>query len=186
VRSQSLPTEATVGLIDIVSRYTQTFLLLQRYDEGLLTHPKGMEGGLLASIEEVRSSIVQLKAALSSQGEAGALFGIERGDALESIIANLGQSVFGKPAYNTVQSKAAHLLYFVIKDHPMMDGNKRIAAFLFLDFLHSNHALIKNGEPIIDDMGLAALALLVAESNPSQKDVMIRLIENILANQSEV
>lgn len=172
------------GLIEIISRYTQTFLLLQRYDEGLLTEPTGTEGGTLPEIYEVRAILKALKKDLSQSGEIGELFAQERGDALESIFGNLKQSVFGNPAYPTIESKAAHLLYFVIKNHPLSDGNKRSAACLFVDFLHRNGALIRKGQPIINDVGLTALALLIAESNPNQKETMIRLVMNMLAPHS--
>jgi prophage maintenance system killer protein len=168
------------GLIEIVSRYAQTFLLLQRYDEGLLTDPSGTVGGVMPSLADVRQSIGSLKADLLSRGEASDLFGLERGDALAALLGNLDQSVFGEPAYPTLECKAAHLLYFVIKNHPLADGNKRTGAFLFVDFLNRNNALMRDGQPVINDIGLAALALLVAESAPTQKETMIRLIENML------
>jgi prophage maintenance system killer protein len=177
----SLGSDVGIGLIDVISRYTQTFLLLQRYDEGLLTEPAGTAGGKLPKMAEVRKILAILKADLRQRAEAGDLFAQERGDALEAIFGNLDQTVMGNPAYPTIESKAAHLLYFVIKNHPLSDGNKRSAACLFIDFLHRNEALMKNGQPIINDVGLAALALLIAESAPSQKDVMIRLIMNMLA-----
>jgi prophage maintenance system killer protein len=181
-QSRDLIAETGRGLIEIVSRYTQTFLLLQRYDEGLLTDPNGTAGGVMASLDEVRHSIANLKADLMSRGEASDLFGIERGDALAAIFGNLDQSVFGEPAYPTIESKAAHLLYFVIKNHPLADGNKRSGAFLFVDFLNRNNALVRDGQLVINDIGLAALALLVAESAPVQKETMIRLIENMLVD----
>ena len=116
------------------------------------------------------------------RGEATDLFARERGDGLAALLGNLDQTVFGEPAYPSVEAKAAHLLYFVIKNHPFADGNKRSGAFLFVDFLHRNRRLLNaQGEPVINDMGLAALALLVAESDPAQKDVLIRLIVNMLA-----
>jgi prophage maintenance system killer protein len=168
-------------LIDIISRYTQTFLLLQRYDEGLLTEPEGTPGGRVPTIEETRKAIAQLKRELLSKKEAGELFGQERGEGLVSILNNLDQTVFGNPAYLTVQDKAAHLLYFIIKDHPLSDGNKRTAALLFVTFLYRNQALLnKDDQPVINDMGLTALALLIAESAPRQKDTMINLIKNML------
>ena len=93
--------------------------------------------------------------------------------------------MLGEPAYPSVEAKAAHLLYFAIKNHPFADGNKRSAAFLFVDFLNRNGRLLGNdGQPVINDMGLAALALLVAESDPVQKETMIRLIMNMLALES--
>lgn len=179
-QSPDLIAETGRGLIEIVSRYTQTFLLLQRYDEGLLTKPSGTVGGVMPSLGEVRQSIASLKADLMSRGEASDLFGLERDDALAALLGNLDQSVFGKPAYPTIECKAAHLLYFVIKNHPLSDGNKRTGAFLFVDFLNRNNALMRDGQPVINDIGLAALALLVAESAPMQKDTMISLIENML------
>lgn len=179
--SEVLTSDQGRGLVDVVTRYTQTFLLLQRYDEGLLTDPKGQEGGTLPTIDEARAAIARLKMDLVARGDASALFGQERGDALESILGNLEQSVFGEPAYPSIESKAAHLLYFVIKNHPLSDGNKRSAALLFVDFLNRNGRLMRNGEPAINDVGLAALALLVAESDPKDKDVMVRLVMNMLA-----
>jgi prophage maintenance system killer protein len=179
-QSPDLIAETGRGLVEIVSRYTQTFLLLQRYDEGLLTDPNGTSGGVMLTLAEVRQSIASLKADLMSRGEASNLFGLERGDGLAALLGNLDQSVFGEPAYPTIECKAAHLLYFVIKNHPLADGNKRTGAFLFVDFLSRNHALMRGGQPIINDIGLAALALLVAESAPTQKETMIRLIENML------
>ncbi len=93
---------------------------------------------------------------------------------------NLNQSVFGEAAYPTIECKAAHLLYFIIKNHSLSDGNKRTGALLFVDFLNRNNALMQNGQLIINDIGLAALALLIAESEPKQKETMIRLIQNML------
>lgn len=180
VQRDELTSEMGRGLADIISRYTQTFLLLQRYDEGFLTEPQGTAGGNLPSIEEARSAITQLKKELINRGEASQLFGQEREDGLASILSNLDQTVFGEPAYATLENKAAHLLYFVIKNHPLSDGNKRIGAFLFINFLHRNHALLRDGQPIFNDIGLAALALLIAESIPNQKETMINLINNML------
>ncbi len=170
------------GLVDIVSRYAQTFLLLQRYDEGLLTEPPQQSGGRLPTVQEARQSLAQLKRDLLQKGEATDLFAKERGDGLAALLGNLDQSVFGEPAYPSVESKAAHLLYFVIKNHPFADGNKRSGAFLFVDFLHRNGRLFDaTGVPVINDIGLAALALLVAESDPAHKDTLIRLVMNMLA-----
>ena len=174
------------GLVDVIARYTQTFLWLQRYDEGLLAEPQGSPGGVLPTLEEARAAIARLKADLMARGEASDLFGRERGDAFAALLGNLEQTVFGEPAYPTVETKAAHLLYFVIKNHPFADGNKRTGAFLFVDFLARNGRLFRAGEPVINDVGLAALALLVAESDAKNKDVMIRLIENMLALPGEL
>ena len=178
---ETLTTDQGRGLVDVIARYTQTFLLLQRYDEGLLADPKGSPGGILPRAADARAAIARLKADLMARGDATELFGREREDGMAALLGNLDQSVFGEPAYPTIESKAAHLLYFVIKNHPFSDGNKRIGSFLFVDFLNRNGRLFRDGDAVINDVGLAALALLVAESAPKDKDVMIRLVMNMLA-----
>ncbi len=181
-QSPELSGKAGRGLVDIVSRYTQTFLWLQRYDEGLLDEPEGEKGGKLPSEAEAMSALAELKSQLMARGEATDLFARVREAGLAGIFGNLDQSVFGEPAYPSIESKAAHLLYFVVKNHPFSDGNKRSGAFLFVDFLYRNGRLLDaSGNPIINDTGLAALTLLVAESDPKQKEVLIRLIMNMLS-----
>ncbi len=183
---EALTTDQGRGLVDVVTRYAQTFLLLQRYDEGLLAEPQVVAGGRLPTLDEARTALAGLKTDLVSRDEATALFAQERGDAFAALHGNLDQTVFGEPAYPSVEAKAAHLLYFVIKNHPFTDGNKRSAAFLFVDFLNRNARLLDDaGNPVINDIGLAALALLVAESDPVQKETMIRLIMNMLAGAAD-
>ncbi|MDD0823782.1 virulence protein RhuM/Fic/DOC family protein [Mannheimia sp. AT1] len=183
--SSELTLESGRGLVDIVSRYTHTFLWLQQYDEGLLTEPKTQTGGVLADLPTVRTALAELKQQLMARGEASELFGREREDGLAAIWGNLDQTVFGEPAYPSVEAKAAHLLYFVVKNHPFSDGNKRSGAFLFVDFLHRNGRLLnQEQQPIINDTGLAALTLLVAESDPKQKETLIRLIMHMLKNNN--
>jgi prophage maintenance system killer protein len=185
LQSPELTAQASQGLAEIIVRYTQTFLWLQRYDEGLLTDPKGHSGGSLPSLDEALAGIAQLKADLMAKGQASDLFGRVREDGLAAILGNLEQSVFGEPAYPTLESRAAHLLYFVVKNHPFADGNKRIGAFLFAGFLHRNGRLFQaDGTPVLNDIGLAALSLLVAESKPADKAVLIRLIMNMLAGET--
>ncbi len=180
-KSPELTLDGGRGLVDIVSRYTQTFLWLQQYDEGLLSDPKGELGGTLPSLDEARQALAGLKADLMAKGEATELFAKERGDGLSAILGNLEQTVFGEPAYPSIEEKAAHLLYFVIKNHPFADGNKRSGAFLFVDFLHRNGRLfIAENTPIINDTGLTALALLIAESNPDNKETLIKLVVHML------
>ena len=185
-QSPELSADAGRGLVDIVARYAQTFLLLQRYDEGLLTEPQAQAGGKLPSFAEARIALDNLKVELVSRGEATELFARDRGDGLASLLGNLDQTVFGESAYPSVEAKAAHLLYFVVKNHPFLDGNKRSAAYLFVDFMHRNDRLFNvAGETVINDVGLAALTLLVAESDAANKETMIRLIMNMLARASE-
>jgi hypothetical protein len=178
---EALSSDQGRGLADVIARYTQTFLLLQRYDEGLLVEPRGTRGGILPTVAQARHAVGQLKASLIGRGEATELFGLERAEGLAALLGNLDQTVFGEPAYPTIESTGAHLLYFVIKNHPFADGNKRIGSFLFVEFLYRNGRLVRRGEPVINDVGLAALALLVAESAPKDKEVMIRLVMNMLA-----
>ena len=186
-QSPELLTDAGRGLVEIVSRYAQTFLLLQRYDEGLLTAPPTQTGGVLQTVAEARAALAGLKTELISRKEATPLFAQERENGLASLLGNLDQTVFGEPAYPSIEAKAAHLLYFVIKNHPFADGNKRSGAFLFVDFLNRNHRLLnEQGEPVINDIGLAALTLLVAQSDPANKETMIRLIMNMLAHEMAV
>jgi prophage maintenance system killer protein len=129
-------------------------------------------------------SLQTLKTSLIERGEATHLFAQERGDAFAALLGNLDQTIFGDPVYPTVELKAAHLLYFVIKNHPFSDGNKRSGAFLFIDFLNKNNRLLdKKGNPIINDIGMAALALLVAESAPGSKETMIKLIMNMISER---
>ncbi len=180
-QSSELNLDSSRGLVDVISRYTKTFLLLQRYDEGLLDEPKSKKGGKLPNLKDARAALGNLKKDLISRKEATQLFAIEHQEGLASIFGNLEQSVFGEPAYPSIESKAAHLLYFVIKNHPFTDGNKRSAAFLFVDFLNRNQCLIgKNNQPIIDEIGLAALTLLIAESDSKNKEIMIKLVMNML------
>ena len=180
-QSPELRTDEGRGLVEIIGRYTQTFLWLQRYDEGLLDDPEGHPGGVLPDPLTAMQALGELKQQLMARGEATDLFANPRSDGLQGIFGNLDQSVFGEPAYPTIESKAAHLLYFVVKNHPFSDGNKRSGAFLFVDFLHRNGRLMNaEGEAVINDTGLAAITLLVAESDPKQKETLIRLIMNML------
>lgn len=120
-QSPELKIDEGRGLIEIISRYTQTFLWLQRYDEGLLDEPDVEEGGILPTPNEAMALLNELKAQLMAKGEATALFANPRGDGLASVLGNLQQTVFGEPAYPSIESKAAHLLYFMVKNHPFTD-----------------------------------------------------------------
>lgn len=186
--SSKIDAESGRGFVEIINRYTQTFLWLQCYDEGLLCEePAGQAGGQLPTAHEAIQAIKTLKQTLISRGEATEFFAQLRDDGLTSILGNLEQTVLGEPAYPTIESKAAHLLYFIIKDHPFTDGNKRSGALLFVDFLQRNNRLLDSkGEAIINNTGLAALTLLVAESDSKQKDILIRLIMNMLVPNHEI
>ncbi len=116
-----------------------------------------------------------------AEGEASDLFGRERENAFNGILNSVVQTFGGEYLYPSIEEQAAHLLYFVIKNHPFADGNKRVGAFLFIWFLHLNkHLLRKGGEAKINDNALVALALLIAQSDPATKDLMIKLVINLI------
>lgn len=181
--SHELVNDQGRAVLDVVTRYARSWRLLLEYDENRLpespAHPTRPVAGL--SPEEARRAIVVLKDALAEKGEATALFGQERDGALDGILGSIEQTFGGEPLYPSVESRAAHLLYFVIKDHPFADGNKRIGSLLFLRYLDRNGILVRpDGTPHFSDNTLVAVALLVAESDPAQKELLIRLILNLI------
>jgi len=168
-------------ILELLSTYAKTLTLLESYDSGKIVEPKGLKTNFILKYTEAQNVLADLKKELVKKGEASVLFGNERDYALESILGNIYQTFSGQDLYPTLESKAAHLLYFVIKDHPLTDGNKRSGAFLFIYFLDRCNALFKkNGERKINDNALTALALLIAESDPNEKDVIIKMIMNLI------
>ncbi len=166
------------AVLDVINHYAKSWSLLLKYDEDRLELPKSRHPTKQPlDYDRAGKAILALKNDLLARGEATELFGQERGDSLRGILGNLDQTFGGQDLYASLEDKAAHLLYFVIKDHPFSDGNKRIGSFLFLVFLQENNLLEQSN---INDNGLVALALLIAESDPKQKDLMIRLIINLL------
>jgi prophage maintenance system killer protein len=135
-------------------------------------------------VDDARAAINRLRDDLVRRGEPPTLFGQERGDGLAGILGSIEQTFGGEPLYPSAQARAAHLLYFIIKDHPFADGNKRIGALLFLEYLR-RHELLQHpsGAPRLADNAMVALALLIAESAPAQKDLMIRLALNLLGDK---
>ena len=179
----ALVTDEGRAVLEVVQQYTRAWRLLLEYDEGRLsekpTNPRKPSADL--SPADARAAISRLRESLAARGEATNLFGQERNDQLDGIVGAIEQTFGGEPLYPTVQGRAAHLLYFVIKDHPFADGNKRIGTLLFLEYLRRNRLLTRpDGSPRFADNAMVALALLVAESEPVQKDLMIRLILNLL------
>jgi DNA ligase (NAD+) len=173
-----LVNETGIELLSLIKSYTKTWDILVRYDQDRLELPKSkdLEKFNQLKYESAKEAIDNLREELSSIGEATQLFGLERDNGLRGIIGNLYQTFAGEDLYPTLVEKAAHLIYFVIKDHPFSDGNKRIGSLLFLFFLKINEIKLANITP----EALSALALLIAESDPKQKKLVIKLIVNIL------
>jgi prophage maintenance system killer protein len=166
----------------VISDYARSWSLLQGYDEQSLTDVGVRQDSMQPlALDDVLAAITALKQTLIAKGEATELFGTLRGDGLASALATIEQGFGDELFYPNVASRAAHLLYFVIKNHPLADGNKRSGSFLFLWYLRLNqHLLARPVEQLINDNTLVALALLVAESLPEQKELMIRLIEHFI------
>lgn len=168
--------------MNLLSNYAKTLTILEQYDKGELKELKGEKTKFVLTYKNCLQIINELRKELVVKKEAGDLFGSERDGSFEGIIRGLYQTFGGKELYPFIEDKAAHLLYFVIKDHPFSDGNKRAAAFLFVYFLDKIGYLFKqSGERKINDNALVALALLVAESKPKEKETMIKIIKNLLA-----
>lgn len=164
-----------IQLLHIVRSYAKTWDVLLRYDEDRLTSSSDSDACLTSlSYQDSVAAIETLKKELILQNSM--LFGQERGDGLKAILGSLDQTFNGVSLYSSVEEKAAHLLYFVIKDHPFSDGNKRIGCLLFLIYLQKSGKNISS----INDNALIALALLIAESQPSQKNITIELINSLL------
>ena len=175
--NQGLVNDIGIGALQIIKEYTKTWDILRRFDEDRLTNDKiqNTDGDIIGYTEAI-AAILLLKEELFSSEELSHFFGQERNNSLKSILGNIEQTFGGKMLYATLQERAANLLYLIIKDHPFNDGNKRIGCLLFLMYLKKSGLNLKT----IGNNALIALALLIAESNPSQKDLMIQLIMHLL------
>lgn len=180
--TKQLSGEESEGLLRVITEYANSWLLLQKYDEDKIAIPAKIgQAKFRIDYNFSKKAINELGNELLNKKEAGDLFGQERGVSFRGILGNIYQTFGGKELYKSLEEKAAHLLYFLIKDHPFSDGNKRIGSFLFIVFLAKNNYLFKkNGERKINDNALVALALLIAESQPKQKDVLVKLITNLI------
>ncbi|EHK91270.1 virulence protein RhuM/Fic/DOC family protein [Aggregatibacter actinomycetemcomitans] len=180
--NQSLLSDEGKAVLSVVQDYARSWSLLQAYDEQSLTANQHKQNNMVPLVlDDVLQAISQLKRALVEKGEATALFGQQRNSGLASAIATIEQGFGDTLFYPNVASRAANLLYFIIKNHPLTDGNKRTGSFLFLWYLRLNqHLLARPVEQLINDNALVALALLVAESLPEQKELMIKLIEHFI------
>ncbi|ERS83021.1 cytochrome C [Marinobacter sp. C1S70] len=180
--NQGLVSNEGEAVARVISDYARSWSLLQGYDEQQLAEVGIKQPDMQPlELDEALKAIGELKQTLMAKGEATELFGQLRGNGLASALATIEQGFGDELFYPNVATRAAHLLYFVIKNHPLADGNKRCGSFLFLWYLRRNAALLARPvEQLINDNTLVALALLVAESLPDQKTLMIRLIEHFL------
>jgi prophage maintenance system killer protein len=166
------------GIIGIISEYTRALNILDNYDHQRLASPAGTKRcKFILTYEKAKKIIEQMRQKFNDSP----LVGREKDQSFKSSLAAIYQTFAGKDLYPAVEEKAANLLYFVTKNHSFVDGNKRIAAALFVLFLQNNGILLRNdGSKRIDDNALVALTLMVASSKPSEKDIMIKVILNLL------
>lgn len=159
-----------------VNEYTEALCLLDQYDHQTLCKPDGNRPIYRITYEKCVQMVEKMRHSFHTD-----VFGVEKeAGKVSGIIAAVYQSVFGEDAYPSVEEKAANLLYFMIKDHPYSDGCKRIAASLFLEFLDKNGVLFQDGIKRLSDGTLVAITIMIAESKPEEKDIMVKLVMNLL------
>ncbi len=180
VAASDLSADEAGGILEVITKYSPSFKALQEFDEGHISFTKGKKRTIKLLNESDCADIIT---SLKKNVKGDDLFGKPRGDAFKSSLGAISQTYDDKDVYPSIAEKAANLLYLVIKDHPFYDGNKRIGALLFVIFLTINdYHLTENGETKISDRALTALALLIAESNPSEKGLLTALICKLLEN----
>ena len=166
-------------VLNVVEAYSNALTLLDDYDHGTISKPDGIASVYQLTYEECREMIDSMK-----YGNYSDVFGVEKElGKLNGIIAAVYQNVFKTELYPSIEEKAANLLYFLIKDHPFVDGCKRIGACIFLEFLNKNKHLIIDGKQIISDSALVAITLMIAESRPEEKETMVKLVMNFLKSE---
>ncbi len=183
IKKRELNQNETDSLLSVIHDYANSWKFLKEYDEGELKLRKSKDKEKRHfEYDFIRNAVDKLKDDLILKNEASDLFGNERDETFKGILETVYQTFGGKELYGSLDEKAAHLLYFIIKDHPFSDGNKRIGSFIFIYFLKLNGILSRiNGENKINDNTLVALALLIAESDPKDKELMVALTTNLLA-----
>ena len=162
-------------VLSVIEKYSNALDLLDSYDHQNITRPKGSEATYVLQYEECMDVIQSMRF-----GDESDLFGKEKDDSFKGSIGNIYQSFGGVDIYESLEEKAANLLYFVTKNHSFFDGNKRIAATMFLYFLDKNNALFVDGKKKIEDSTLVALTIMIAESRPEEKEMMISVVMNCM------
>ena len=168
------------GTGEVLSAYIPSLQTLRDYDEGTLSASESTGNEPVWQLTHAEAQAIIARA--RSEFPQDRLFGIENGDKLKSVVATIYQSFAGEDLYPTTEQKAANLLYLMVKDHPLVDGNKRSAAALFIEFLAQNNLLFSaDGTPLVSNNALAAMTLMVAMSNPQEKDLMVALVERLIS-----
>ncbi len=177
--SQNIENDKEV--LNLLTQYTKTLSLLESYDKDNIDDFEGCKSDCVLTYKETKEVLTKVKDELMKKGEATQLFANEKAAELQGIIENLYQTFSAVELYPSVEDKASHLLYFIIKDHPFNDGNKRSASFMFIYFLDKCNYLYKNsGEKKINDNALTTLTLLIASSDPKDKELMIKLVKHLI------
>ncbi len=186
VETRQLSQYETRGLLQVISDYAYGLKTLDEFDRrSLIIQDTHEDVKFVLDYKTARRSIDEMTTQLKKSGEEVSLFGAEKDDSLKGSLKSIYQTVGGKDAYPSVEEKAAHLLYFVIKNHPFVDGNKRIGASLFLWFLDRNGCLYREDRSKrIADNALVALTLMVAESNPEEKELIVKVIVNLINREN--
>ena len=167
------------GTSEVLSAYIPSLQTLRDYDEGTLSASESTGNTPVWQLTHADAQAIIARA--RSEFPQDRLFGLENGDKLKSVVATIYQSFAGQDLYQTTEQKAANLLYLMVKDHPLVDGNKRSAAALFIEFLSRNNLLFSaDGTPLVSNNALAAMTLMVAMSNPQEKDLMVALVERLI------
>ena len=168
------------GTGEVLSAYIPSLQTLRDYDEGTLSASESTGNAPVWHLMHADAQAIIARA--RSEFPQDRLFGLENGDKLKSVVATIYQSFAGQDLYKTTEQKAANLLYLMVKDHPLVDGNKRSAAALFIEFLSRNNLLFSaDGTPLVSNNALAAMTLMVAMSNPQEKDLMVALVERLIS-----
>ncbi|MEY8523641.1 virulence protein RhuM/Fic/DOC family protein [Lachnospiraceae bacterium 38-10] len=162
-------------VLTVIEKYNEALELLDAYDHQTMKRPKGNMADYVLTYEECLEVISSMRF-----GDKSNLFGKEKDDSFRGSIGNIYQSFDGRELYPSMEEKAAHLLYFITKNHSFYDGNKRIAATMFLYFLDNNGALFQDGKKLIDDHTLVALTIMIAESQPAEMEMMITVVMNCI------
>lgn len=178
IKNSNLVSDEAKGILQVIGKYSKALDILDRYDHQTLEVPKGKKKEIFKITYDNAKEIIDL---IQSEFKESSLVGKEYKDSFKSVLKDIYQTFDGKELYNTLEEKASNILYLITKNHCFVDGNKRIAASVFVLYLQNNNILFdKNGTRKIDDNALVALTLMIATSKPQEKEIIIKIISNLL------